>query len=63
MHKLVSQSLGAGSQSESRNDLGARVTGDPQLGGFSGASQFQAQFIELDMGEWQSAHQSIVQTL
>jgi len=60
VHKLVSHSLGARAQGESGDDLGASVARDPQPGRFGGAAQFQAQFVELDMGELQAPHEPLM---
>ena len=50
MHKLVGHYLGARTEAEGGNDLGTRITGDPEPGGIGRSSQFQTQFVELHMG-------------
>jgi len=60
MHQLMRQGLSARAQREGGDALGARVTGKPQPGRFGRAAELEAQFIQLHMGELQSAHQPIV---
>ncbi len=55
--------LWARTEGESRDELGPRLPGDPQPGGFGSPMPFQAQFVELHLGQLQGPHQPLMQAL
>ncbi len=63
MYRSMGQGLGSWAESEGGDELSACVASDPQPGGFEGPSEFQAKFIELDMGQMQGPQEPLMQAL
>lgn len=63
MHELMGYRLRPRPQSESGEELRARVTSHPQPSGCSYALHFQAQFVELDVRQLQVAQDPVMQAL
>ena len=63
MHQLMRQGLGAWAEGESRDELGAGVTGDPQPGDLGRPVQLEAELVELDVSQVQGTQETVVQRL
>ncbi len=60
VHQLMRERLGPRAKHEGWDEFCAGITGNPEPGGLGGAAEFQAEFIELDMRQMQSAQEPLV---